>query len=455
LPVNSFECQLSAMSCQFSVMEVLLRLSGLCVLLFAAGLVAQQAPTSVRSLPFSPGLELGDTLYVSGHLGITTAPKTPVDAEEEARLVLASVEGTLKEAGMGMDDLVYVEIYCTDLSLYSTFNKVYAAKFHAPYPARDFIGVKELLFGNHFEVTGIAVRHAGEKKMVPVAGAAAKPVVYSSLHVVGLDGGEGRVVYQGKGHAEAPVFTRDGRSLVFDLDGAIERITAGGGAAETIAMGDGVTCAASKGFSPDGRELAATCKTAARPEWRIYAAPARGGTARVVTENANAWLHTWSPDGKTLAFSRAEKGGGLNVWEIGVDGTGERQITKGPGVSDDPDWSPDGKWIYFHSDRRGVMQIWKMRPDGTGAQQVTKDEEGNWTPHVSPDGRWVVFQSYGKAATGHPSMVPVTLRVMDLRDGSVQVLAKTFGGSGTMNVNSWSPDSTRVAFMSYELKPGE
>ncbi len=148
----------------------------LIALLFAATLLtpailpAQQAPTvAPRVLPFSPGLELGDTLYVSGHLGLTATPATPVSAEQEATLVLASVEKTLKEAGMTMDDLVYVEIYCTDLSLYSTFNTVYTAKFHAPYPARDFIGVKDLLFGNHFEVMGIARRHAAENKKQPPA----------------------------------------------------------------------------------------------------------------------------------------------------------------------------------------------------------------------------------------------------------------------------------------------
>jgi 2-iminobutanoate/2-iminopropanoate deaminase len=134
-------------------------------------LPAQQGvtPPPIRSLPFSPGLQLGDTLYVSGHLGITTALKTPIDAEQEATLVLASVASTLKEAGLTMDDLVYVEIFCTDLSLYSTFNKVYAASFHAPYPARDFIGVKDLLFGNHFEIMGIAVRHAAKDKKQPAA----------------------------------------------------------------------------------------------------------------------------------------------------------------------------------------------------------------------------------------------------------------------------------------------
>ena len=136
--------------------------------------LAQQPTTmsakSVAKLPFSPGLELGDILYVSGHLGVDPAVgKAPDDPEEEARQVLHSVELTLKEAGMSMDDLVYVEIYCTDLKLYGAFNKAYASTLKSPYPARDFIGVKDLLFGAHFEVMGIAVRNASQNKRQPLA----------------------------------------------------------------------------------------------------------------------------------------------------------------------------------------------------------------------------------------------------------------------------------------------
>jgi 2-iminobutanoate/2-iminopropanoate deaminase len=135
--------------------------------------LAQQPTTmsakSVAKLPFSPGLQLGDTLYVSGHLGVDPAVgSAPDDSEQEARQVLHSVEVTLKEAGMSMDDLVYVEVYCTDLKLYGAFNKAYASVFKSPFPARDFIGVKDLLFGAHFEVMGIAVRNASQNKRQPV-----------------------------------------------------------------------------------------------------------------------------------------------------------------------------------------------------------------------------------------------------------------------------------------------
>ena len=146
-------------------------LSTVTVLLPAVSQAQQPAgPASslnVASLPFSAGIELNNAFYVAGHLGVdlTAAVKAPpADPEEEARMALNSVEKTLREANMSMDDLVHVEIYCTDLKLYSAFNKVYASTFHKPYPARSFIGVDQLLFGAHFEVTGIAVRHAAQKK---------------------------------------------------------------------------------------------------------------------------------------------------------------------------------------------------------------------------------------------------------------------------------------------------
>jgi 2-iminobutanoate/2-iminopropanoate deaminase len=128
---------------------------------------ASTANVKVASLPFSAGIELKNTVYVAGHLGVdlnAAVKAPPADPEEEARMVLSSVEKTLQETHMSMDDLVYVEIYCTDLKLYSAFNKVYASSFHKPYPARAFIGVDKLLFGAHYEVMGIAVRNAAQKK---------------------------------------------------------------------------------------------------------------------------------------------------------------------------------------------------------------------------------------------------------------------------------------------------
>lgn len=99
------------------------------------------------------------TFYVAGHLGLDPATqKAPANLDTEAHLVLDAVSQTLKQAGLSMDDLVSVTVYCADLSLYDAFNTVYRSYFHGQYPARAFIGVNQLLRGAHFEVAGIAVK---------------------------------------------------------------------------------------------------------------------------------------------------------------------------------------------------------------------------------------------------------------------------------------------------------
>jgi 2-iminobutanoate/2-iminopropanoate deaminase len=150
---------------RFPILPALVALACLNPIGASAQQPTNMTPGQVSRLPFSNGLPLGDSLYVSGHLGVDPAVGKPSDdPEEEAKKVLESVEATLKQNGMGMDDLVYVEIFCTDLKLYTAFNKVYGPMFHKAYPARAFIGVKELLFGAHFEVMGIAVKNAAQTK---------------------------------------------------------------------------------------------------------------------------------------------------------------------------------------------------------------------------------------------------------------------------------------------------
>jgi len=104
------------------------------------------------------------------------------------------------------------------------------------------------------------------------------------------------------------------------------------------------------------------------------------------------------------------------------------------------------------------MQIWRMRADGSEHEQVTFGEENDWFPHISPNGEWMVFLTYDKSVSGHPENKDVMLRLMSLKDMSVKdkkvtVLAKLFGGQGTINVPSWSPDGSQLAFVSYELVP--
>jgi len=130
-------------------------------------------------------------------------------------------------------------------------------------------------------------------------------------------------------------------------------------------------------------------------------------------------------------------------------------LTNTKGIDDGPEYSPDGNYIYFNSVRSGLMQIWRMKPDGSAQEQVFNDEYNNWFPHISPDGKWMVFVSYDKSVVGHPANKDVALRMMSMSDKKITVLAKFLGGQGTINVPSWSPDSKRIAFVSYQLIPNE
>jgi hypothetical protein len=286
----------------------------------------------------------------------------------------------------------------------------------------------------------------------------AKPVdlaLYSSLQTMGTtDNSRRAMVYTTRGRFEAPNWTKDGKALLFNQGGKIIKVSATGGTTETVNVGAATRCNGSHGLSPDGKWLAISCSMPEKPESRIYIVPSEGGTPRLLTEHPNSYWHSWSPDGKTIVFTRPDHGS-LNIYGIPVEGGEERALTTGTGISDDPDYSPDGRYIYFNSDRGGRMQIWRMGPDGGGPEQVTFDDLVNWTPHISPDGKSMVFLSYEKGVTGHPPNKDVALRIMSMDDKKVRVLVNIVGGSGTINVPSWAPDSHHLAFVSYQLLPDE
>jgi Tol biopolymer transport system component len=220
-----------------------------------------------------------------------------------------------------------------------------------------------------------------------------------------------------------------------------------------IDTGFATRCNNDHGISPDGTTLVISDQSQGDRKSRIYTLPMAGGTPKRITEDGPSYWHGWSPDGKTLAYC-AEREGEFDIYTVAAGGGPERRLTTAKSLDDGPNYSPDGQWIYFNSDRGGQMQIWRMRVDGGEQTQVTNDEFNNWFPHPSPDGKWLVFLSYEKDVTGHPENKDVTLRVMPLIGGKIEVLAKLFGGQGTINVPSWSPDSKRVAFVSYQFTPG-
>ena len=278
-----------------------------------------------------------------------------------------------------------------------------------------------------------------------------KTVLYSTLEIVAVASTDRRIAYVAPAHFEAPNWSRDGSYFLFNQEGGIYRLALNSDEPARIPTGAQARCNNDHGISPDGTRIAVSDSTQTGKSM-IYTLPIAGGAPRQITASGPSYWHGWSPDGSTLAFT-GQRGENFDIYTIQVTGGDERHLTTATGLDDGPEYSPDGAWIYFNSERTGSMQIWRMHPDGAGQEQVISDQTNDWFPHISPDGKWMVFLSYEKGVTGHPPDKDVTLNLMTMTDKKVHVLAKLFGGQGTINVPSWSPDSARVAFVSYEYLP--
>jgi hypothetical protein len=283
-----------------------------------------------------------------------------------------------------------------------------------------------------------------------------KATLYSTLETIEIKSTDRRVAYLASGRLEAPNWTRDGKAFLFNRDGHIERLAVGIDKPVIIDTGLANRCNNDHGISPDSTQLAISDNSQGDHESQVYLVPIAGGTPRRITQKSPSYWHGWSPDGKTLAFV-GQRNGEFDIYAIPAAGGDETRLTTAKGLDDGPEYSPDGKYIYFNSERTGHMQIWRMKPDGGDQEQVFSDDLNNWFPHISPDGQWMVFLTYGADVTGHPENKDVMLRLMSLDpkaiDKKITVLAKLFGGQGTINVPSWSPDSTKLAFVSYMLVP--
>ncbi len=277
----------------------------------------------------------------------------------------------------------------------------------------------------------------------------------SNLEIMDVATGNATIVHRSRGSFQAPNWTHDGKALIYAQEGLLHRFDLSSRSAEAINTGFARRNNNDHVLSFDGRMMGISHHAVEDSGASIiYTVPATGGTPRRVTAKGPSYMHGWSPDGRWLVYT-GQRGGVFDVYKVPVDGGDEVRLTSAPGLDDGPEYTPDGAYIYFNSSRSGRMQIWRMRPDGSAQEQVTTDGFNNWFPHISPDGRWIVYLAFPPdvAADDHPFYKRVTLRLMPVGGGPVRVLAYVYGGQGTINVPSWSPDGGRLAFVSNSVMP--
>ena len=294
-------------------------------------------------------------------------------------------------------------------------------------------------------------------KIEPLPTVSAQPVLHSTLETVLVASTDRRVRYTAATPIEDPNWTPDGAALVFSQGSTLQHFVLDNGihpidstiprstSSTPVPTAPEIKLNGDHGISPDG-SLLAIGNADPDGQARIYVVPTAGGTPRRVTANGPAYFHGWSPDGKTIAFT-GQHGDNFDAYTIPVAGGPEKLLAVKADVTE---YSPDGRWIYFQSDRTGHMQLWRMHSDASAPEQLLTENSVDWFPHISPDGKMLAFLAYKPGTQGHPANEDVEIRVLSLSDRKVRTLAKLLGGRGSMNVPSWSPDSTMLAFVSYE-----
>lgn len=267
----------------------------------------------------------------------------------------------------------------------------------------------------------------------------------SFVEVLDVATGLRRIVHQVEDSIQAPNWTSDGKRLIMNRNGRIYSFDLATRATSEIPTGSMTRNNNDHALSFDGKMLGLSGGSPSV----VYTVPIEGGTPTQITPVGPSYLHGWSPDGKFLAFT-GQRNNEFDIYLVPSGGGPEIRLTTAPGLDDGSEYTPDGRWIYFNSTRTGLMQVWRMRPDGSQQEQLTDDNFNNWFPHVSPDGKSVVFITYGPEIKpdDHPWYKRVYLRMMPIEGGKPTVVAYVYGGQGSINVNSWAPDSRRIAFVS-------
>ncbi|WP_128546989.1 TolB family protein [Larkinella soli] len=272
----------------------------------------------------------------------------------------------------------------------------------------------------------------------------------SRLELLDVTTGKREHIFTAPNSIQAPNWTPDGKTLIYNSEGLIYTFDLATRKPAVLNTGEVKNNNNDHVLSFDGKRLGLSSGVRELGGSIIYTVPVTGGTPKQITPRGPSYLHGWSPDGKFLVFC-GSRNNEFDVYKIPAEGGDEIRLTDAKGLDDGPEYSPDGRYIYFNSNRTGTMQIWRMKPDGSGQEPVTDGAFNDWFAHISPDGKQMVFLSFLKdevESGSHPPYKHVYLRTMPVSGGKPRVIAYLYGGQGSINTPSWSPDGRRIAFVS-------
>jgi TolB protein len=272
----------------------------------------------------------------------------------------------------------------------------------------------------------------------------------SDLEILDVQTQNSRIIYQASNSIQAPNWMKDGKHLLYNSDGLLYTYDLKKNTPKQLNTGSVIANNNDHVISFDGKWLAISSGVGKIFMSFGWVVPVKGGEPRRLTPIGPSYMHGWSPDGKWIVFCGNRKNE-YDIYRIPSAGGPDERLTTAPGLDDGPEYSPDGKYIYFNSVRSGLMQIWRMDADGSNQTQLTNDDYNNWFPHVSPDCKWISYITFLKGEvepSDHPFYKHVCIRVMAVDGGPSKVVAYLYGGQGTINTPSWSPDSKHLAFIS-------
>jgi Tol biopolymer transport system component len=275
----------------------------------------------------------------------------------------------------------------------------------------------------------------------------------SHLEIMNVFNGKRKIIHSYEKRLEAPNWMPDGNRLLFNQEGSLFTINIDGSNITKLNTGFADRNNNDHGISFNGKLLAISHHRDGLPGGgsTVYVLPIEGGEPQLITDKTPSYWHGWAPNNREVVYVAQREADNYDIYKKSIKGGDEVKLTDYKGShADGPEYSPDGKYIYYNASPTGTMQIWRMKPDGSQQEQITFDQYNDWFPHISPDGKWIAFISFPPHIdpTSHPSYKRVMLRLMPASGGVPRTIAYLYGGQGTINVPSWSPDSKSIAFVS-------